>query len=430
MIRDKLLNNILWNTLGGAGAKLIAPLFQIAIARILSPSDYGYFAVVIAIVYLYDMVKDLGFTDSIVANFRSNQQVSAQFSVQFITSTVSIALLAAIHQYAASSQLIDPQITEMLLFTLVVIAINPIADSYTTFHRIHQNYQIIANRQLLFGLVSGCSGLLLALNGFGVYALLFGFILGHLLALVYLWYCTRELALRLDLTGFRLLFDSGKHIVVQRLSGYLVSHGDALIIAKFLGPQSLGLYRMAHQLVNILPTATFLYSNQVLFTEFAQRIRTGDFAYVESVYRKYTLLAGLGLLVFSVLVVFFSPFVIELILGPQWLSLPQYVGLLSAGLATSYMSLPNRDLARILGFTHVFTVYSIGRGVFTFCMVFVGAQWGIKEAVLGWLIAGVLANIVSEIIFHGRQSKISLVKIKVPLFAINIAWLVTLGFYF
>ena len=89
---NQLRVNISWNVVGGAGARLLIPLFQLAIARFLSPPDYGAFAFAMAAVMLFDVFKDLGVGDVLIANSAKTADFSILFTLLIITSSSTFAL--------------------------------------------------------------------------------------------------------------------------------------------------------------------------------------------------------------------------------------------------------------------------------------------------------------------------------------------------
>jgi O-antigen/teichoic acid export membrane protein len=425
--KNSLSRNMSWNVLGGAGAKLLTPLFQIAIARILSPADYGSFAVAMAVVYLHDVFKDLGLNDAIIATYQSEQEISTLFTIQLITGVLSYLGVVLICVFIPELMGFGSETVGLLLVTTLVFLINPFIDPILTYFRIKHNYRFIAIRQFILALTSGIVGLVLAYLGFGGYSLAIGFVLGSMLSALYLFNMGGGPKIQLKIESLARLMATGKHLLAQRASGYLVSSGDTFLINAYLGAQSLGLYRMGHQIINLIPNSTFFLANQVLFSEFSSRAKLGEFDYIKKVYRRYAVLSGILLLLFSISVLLFGESIVSLFLGSKWLGIVDVLILLSAGLSTGFMSLPNIDLAKVFGFSHVYTIYGIVRGASTFLAVFVFARFGIEVAVIAWVSVNILSNLVNELIFFAYQRNISCFPIKLLLYLLNITWFIILS---
>jgi len=66
------------------------------------------------------------------------------------------------------------------------------------------------------------------------------------------------------------LFGFGRHVLVQRFTGFLLLEGDDLLVSKLVGSTALGLYRMAYRLANLVATEVANVAAQITFLAFAR----------------------------------------------------------------------------------------------------------------------------------------------------------------
>ncbi|MGN7614077.1 oligosaccharide flippase family protein, partial [Magnetococcales bacterium HHB-1] len=261
-----MIKNILWNIAGGILGKALGPLLQILVARFLFPDDFGLFALALAVMSFLEMIKELGLTQSIIVCRERFDYISFQWSLQLILAVVLYPLLFFSAPFLAALFKQTPLETMLPLMGLVLF-INALGDAITTHLLKAQQYKILAMRRVLMPITTGLVGLLLAYLGAGVYALVFGWLAGFLINTLFLYYhVEQKIHFYWDLTRLITLLKLGKHIVFQRIFGFLVNYADSFFVAK-LGAANLGLYRTGHQLTLLLPNIFTTQIKEVIFTD-------------------------------------------------------------------------------------------------------------------------------------------------------------------
>ena len=77
---------------------------------------------------------------------------------------------------------------------------------------------------------------------------------------------------------------------------------------------------------------------------------------------------------------------------------------------SSYLVNHNNDFSKIIGFNHIYSYFSIVRGLVTIIAVFIGALISLKVLVAIWVGIGVLANFINFEIFKRNQKIVSIGK--------------------
>lgn len=375
---------------------------------------------VIAIIAFQDVFKDLGFSDAIISKRLEVDQSNLLFSIQLLLACISYFLLFIL--VFVFDNMADHK--QFILLMCLVFFTNCYVDTFILRFRYNNDYKLLSIRQLLASLISGALGLLFAYKGFGEYALLIGFMAGQFFSMLFLFGFGGKVRLQFDFGAFFMLFKTAKHVVIQRLSGFLVGQADSLIISSQLGLDRLGIYRLSHQITNLIPYSTLALVGQVLFSEFADQAKKNSYASINKSYKIYTVICGIGLFLFSVIFVLYAEKVITTVLGDKWVEMSSLVCIISTGLATGFMCSPNSDLAKILGFESRYTAYTLIRGIISALCVLLSAAYGIKFVVIAWVAVSIFFNIINEVLFNSSQSLIKLMKYKSVLYSLNIIWAV------
>jgi O-antigen/teichoic acid export membrane protein len=416
---SRFARNVGWNILSNTGGRLLGPVFQILIARIILPGDFGVFAIGVAWLAVFDIGKDWGLSQAIVVRRGGSAEIALQFTVQLITAFAFYALTLAATPVAA--HLFGLPSLEVVLPLMGLIAfISAVADPIITDCLMAQHYRRLAIRQMVMPVVTGVVGLVLAYLEYGVYSLVIGLLVGHAAGAFSLVAGGRTgLRMSLDLGLVRDLMPVGKHIVFQRLFGYLVAHADSLIVGKALGPQALGLYRIGNLVAFLIPTAVVTQAQQVVFTELSAR--SGP----ENIRRHYNLfadIAGVMLMFYSVAVYLAAPLLVPAVLGEQWQPSVPFIQIFATVVVTGFTTPLNADLAKILGFIRIYTYLAAVRSVATVIALLWAAQYSTMHVVITWVAVGFVSGFMNEVVFYAKQDVVRLTFNKAALTVASWIW--------
>ena len=411
--------NVSWNILGSMGGKFLGPVFQVLIARLLLPADFGVFAIGLAWIAAFEIIKDWGLTHAILVRRGGKAEIVLQFTVQILTALCFYLITLGLTPVAADLfGLVE--LTFVLPLVGLTVFISAIADPIITDYLMAQRYRQLGLRQLAMPIASGVVGLLLAHFEYGVYSLVFGLLVGHLvgvLSLVVGGHAGFGFSLNFDLV--RNLMPIGKHIVLQRLFGFLVGQADSFIVGRALGPQALGLYRMGNTLAFLLPAASVAQTQQVVFTEQSAK---RDIEQMRTRYNQFTNIAGLALLLYSVAAYLSAPLLIPLLLGEQWREAVPLMQIFAAAVVTGFLTPLNLDFAKVLGFFHVYTHFALWRSVATVIALLWASQFSAMHVVITWVVVGFVSNLVNDAIFYMKQKLVPLTGTKIALTGASWVW--------
>jgi len=416
---SSFVQNVGWNILGSMGGKFLGPVFQVLIARLLLPADFGVFAIALAWIASFDILKDWGLTHAILVRRGGKTEIALQFTLQLLTALCFYFITLAVTPVAADL-FGQGDLKVVLPLVSLVVFITAVADPIVTDCLVTQNYRQLALRQVATPLASGAVGLLLAHFGWGVYSLVFGLLVGHLAGALSL-VAGRHVGFRflLDVGLVKNLVPIGKHIVMQRLFGFLVGQADSFIVGKALGPQALGFYRMGNMLAFLLPAASVAQTQQVVFTE--SSVNRNDHQ-LRTRYNQFTTIAGVALLLYSVAAYVSAPVLVPLVLGEQWRDAVPLMQVFCAVVVSGFLTPLNVDLAKVLGFVYIYTHFALWRSVATVIGLLWASQFSMVHVVITWVFLGFMSNLVNDAIFYWKQDVVRLTGAKIILTCASWVW--------
>ncbi|MBQ7270430.1 MAG: lipopolysaccharide biosynthesis protein [Campylobacter sp.] len=253
-IIQKTKFGILWNAFEKFGVQGLGFVFNVILARILSPNDYGLFALLIVFVSFCHVFVESGFTRALI---QKQDRSEIDFSTAFIFN-IAVAVVAYIILFIASPFIADfydkPELENLakVLFLLVILySLNIVQIAK---FQIDVNFKKIALINLVALIISGVVGIALAMSGFGVWALVLQLLLKQCIVIAMSWYYSQwRPRAEFSKVSFDRLFGFGIKLSLVGFIAMILANIYNLFIAKIYDTHQLGLYHQSE----VVPTAVF-----------------------------------------------------------------------------------------------------------------------------------------------------------------------------
>lgn len=263
-----LMGDLKRRTISGATVTLMAQGLKIGIgmastmvlARLLSPDDYGLVAMVTAITGFVGIIGDGGLS---VATVQRDQIDHAQVSNLFWINTVMSALMGVV--VLVCSPLVgwfyhDPRLTWVTVAMSAPFFIGGIAVQHRALLQREMRFTALAAIDVSAIVVSLATGVALALAGWNYWALVGMTIANSLCTCVSVWFISSwRPSLPRRNTGVGSMLRFGGSLTLCSLLSMITNAVDKLLLGKFVGTASVGLYSRAQNLMlqpfqQIMPT--------------------------------------------------------------------------------------------------------------------------------------------------------------------------------
>ena len=216
--KEEFVKGILWSAIDKFGIVAVQIILEIVMARLLLPSDYGVMGVVAVFIAIGQVFTDGGFSNALIQKqSRTEIDFSTVFFFNIIISGVIYGLLFV------SAPLISqfyniPVLTDIIRIIGLTIIINSLVIVHKTKLSISLNFKIQAKYSLLSVFLSGGVGLFLALNGYGVWSLIYQSLLLYILNATFLIFNLRWVPLFVfSKKSFDSLFYFGSKVLIASL---------------------------------------------------------------------------------------------------------------------------------------------------------------------------------------------------------------------
>ena len=431
---DHLLSDLKGRTISGAfitivsqGTQFLLNLASIMVlARLLTPKDFGLYAMVTTVMGFLWMFQDAGLSTATVQRREiTHAQVSNLYWVNVGVGGVTTLLVAAL------SPVVAWFFREPRLVGITLVLSGTFLFASSTVQHI-----ALLNRQMRFGLiamiyiVSSLAGYLtgvgMALLGYGYWALVGASVTQVAIRLVLAWLISGwrpKLPSRNTQTWPMLTF--GANLTIGSLIYSLARGADNLLIGRFFGAAAVGLYSRASILL-IRPLEQFTIPINAVLIPALSRIQTEPDRYRRTFLRVYEAMALISFLSTGLLLALARPLTL-VVLGPKW----EQAAPIFAGFSIAALCIPlagaSTWLFQTQGRGKDWLINSLLGSCITVASFVAGLPFGPAGVAIAYSVAGLFIGVPILFYFAGRQGPVTTADLWSRIFRYLPLWIVVCG---
>jgi PST family polysaccharide transporter len=303
------------------GTRLIAQtvtwLVSLAVARILTPSDYGIIGMASVFLGVLVILAEFGIGSGVIAHPELPREAVSELHTiatcaGLVASLVAMAAAWPLARFFSSPELV--WVVVVLSFNLLLGSIRTVPQAYL---QRELRFQSVATIDLIQSVLQAAATLTFALLGWRYWSLLLGTLIGSAVFSFSLWYFSRLRLRRFSLKRHRDVLVVSRDVLATRLSWYGFQNADFAVIGRRLGDHALGVYTIAWNLA-LLPLEKLSSLTANLSPAIFAAARS-DLALT----RRYLLAMSSGLLIVTlpptVGIALVAPDLVVTFVGTQWI---------------------------------------------------------------------------------------------------------------
>lgn len=377
MKNNKLLSGLKWSIFSTGGRQLFQTFFTILLARVLSPEDFGLVSMITVFTGFSFVIMNFGFGTALIQKSDATQlDFSSVFWINgFIGAILSLIiyfLSSWIAEFYQNAQLSD--LTKLISFNYFVLSLG-------LTHKIKLQKELlfkeIAKVEIIAMLIAGIIACTLAYGGYGVYSLIIQTIVLAFLQTGLYWIVSKwRPILRFSKASIKSIFNFSINLFGNQTLGYITSNLDYLLIGKYLGDGSLGIYRNSFSLIikplNAL-NGTLFNVFFPHFSSFKKNLEAVGDNYFKAISVLFYVTAPVMLIAF-----FLSEFIVLTLFGNEWEAMIPLIRLMAfPGLLFSLTSF-NGSIFLAFGKSNTLLKVNLFNRVIVSVGIILGLYWGIK----------------------------------------------------
>ena len=409
----KTAKGIFWSFLDYFGVYLVKFAFTIVIARTLSPDDYGLMGMIVIFIAIGQTLMQSGFSMALI---QKREYHEADYYTAFWFNLL-IALLVYFALFAGAGAIAHffekPVLVAITRVAALGIILNSLCSVQVAILTRRMDFRKLTWIHLLSALVSGITGLVLALRGYEVWALVLQTLSGNVIYLAGLWLSTGwRPAFMFDFRRFRALFDFGYKVLLQGLTDVIFTKSYYPLIGKLFPVAQLGFYTNASRFHEIFIRQTSYSANRVVFPAFAA-IQDNRERFNGNYLRSFNLMVFLMFLGSLVLIISSRPF-ISVALTAKWLPSVPFMQLLFIEGFFLPLLIFNTNILYTIGKGGISLKIDIFRKAMILVSIFLLFRLGIEALITGQVFSTTVSMIFSALAV-GRIRGIELRSLFMPL---------------
>ncbi len=303
-----------------------------ALARLLSPKDFGLVGMVVAFTGVLNFLRDFGLSSAAVQRMTiSEEQSSTLFWINILIGAL-LGLTALAMAPAIAAFYGDPRLFGITAVLALGFPFNAAGTQHQALLQREMRWAALAVISVVSSMVGAAVGISGAEAGYGYWALVWMSIASPLAGTLGLWLATGWVpGMPQRQVGARSLMLFGVTITLSSLVTYVAYNAEKVLIGRFWGADAIGIYGRAYQLVNIPTDQLNSAVGEVGFAALSKL--QDDPVRLKSYFLKgFSLLLALALPI-TVTCVLFADELIFVVLGPNWKDAAAIVRLLAPAIA-------------------------------------------------------------------------------------------------
>lgn len=314
-------SSIAWVLVQQITTKFFFGLKFLLAAKLLGPEQFGMVGVAIAALAIVESLADTGMTQAMIQRKAklNETEAGAVWTLQLARGFVIALILAVSSDVVASLFRIREASPLIMIAAILPIIRNAVNPGFYVLQR-DRNFRAVSMSETISAVTDFSVALVLLESGYGPVAVLFGSCSGDLFRFLISWAkFSTPLCVNFHWKHIAELGRYGLWIWLSSILAVMLNQFDKVIVARWLGAGSFGLYQTSSRLAQLGISDIALAVGQYLFPTMSRiyhEHRESGRAYFLNALVKMSIFSG----ILSLLLISVSRFFVEKILGEAWLS--------------------------------------------------------------------------------------------------------------
>lgn len=402
---DKLFNGLSVQTIITFVMGVLEIVVFAIISRLLTKSDFGYYAAVSGIIAIFMSISEAGLGSAVIQKKDAPKRfISTAFTLSCIICLIMSLLLVAL----------APQLARLVADETLVLPLRIMAVSLF-FHGIVSVGNGILYRQLNFkaiGIINVLSysiasavSIAMAAMGFGLYAVVALSVLHTVLSSLFLFVKVKFPAFSIGRQEAKEIASFGGWLTMGVILNNLTNQLDKLLLPKWISIEILGAYNRPAGFVSTITTKINGIFDTVLFPILSDL--QNDKKKVSEVFLRAISLLNSFSVVLAAVFIFNADLIIRLFFGENWLELVPIMQIVSVSVIFNIDGRLVDCFFRSLALVRLGFFLRLLSAIITFASIYVGCKYGMYGVAISLVVSNVI-NILIKVTFLALKTKTSI----------------------
>ena len=393
-LKQKTTKGLLWSSVERFSNQGVQFVFSIILARLLSPSDFGIIAMITIFFAIAQSFVDSGFSNALVRKTnRREEDLSTCFYFNIGVGIIAYIVLFLIAPLVANFYN-QPILSPIIRITGLGVILNSLCVVQQALFTIKIDFKSQAKITLSATVISGIVGIILAYQGYGIWALVWQGVASSIVRMGLLWFMSKwRPTTGFSKSSFNYLFGYGSKLLASGLLDTIYNNIYLIVIGKFYTPAQLGNYSRALSFAQ-LPSSNITSILQRVTFPVLSTIQD-DMPRLQANYRRllklsafivFPLMTGLAAVAFPM---------IRIILTPKWEGCSLYLQIICFALMWYPVHAINLNLLQVKGRSDLFLRLEIIKKIVGVCIMCITIPLGITAMCIGMVVSSLISLFIN-----------------------------------
>lgn len=375
-LKEKTLSGVKWNAIGRFSTQGISFIIGVFLARLLSPSDYGVIGMIGLFMAIAQTFTDSGFGSALI---RKKDCTDTDYSTAFYFNII-VGIICYMILFLSAPLIADFFNTPILKDIVRVLGINLCLSSLTIVQSARLtaivDFKSQAKVNLAGTIISGCVGLTMAYNGYGVWSLVYQSIVSSLVRTILLWFATKWVPQwTFSKQSFKYLFGFGSKILSASILHTIYSNLSTILIGKFYTPKDLGFYSRGENIARF-PSSNLTSILQSVTYPILSGIQDDNDRLITA-YRKYIRITSMAIFFGMCLLAALAEPLITTIFTEKWLNSVIFLQIFCFALMFDHLCQLNLNILYVKGRSDLVLHLEIIKKTISISMIIAAIPFGV-----------------------------------------------------
>lgn len=389
-LKRKTVKGVGWSAVDNIAGHSVTFIVSLVLARILSPDDYGLIGIIAIFTAVCQTLIKAGFTTALI---RKKDATDDDYNTVFIVNlAMSLMLYTVI--FLCAPLIADFFHRNELVSLIRVSSLSMIIGALALVQQTRLTKRIDFKSQtkitITASISSGVVGIIMALMGFGVWALVTQTLTSQIIRTTLLWRVNKWIpSLRFSTKSFHELFGFGWKMMVSSILDTVWKELYQVVVGRFYSPATLGQYTRAKSFSQLLSSNLTAVIQRVTYPVLSN-IQDEK----ERMVRAYRKMIKMTMFITAVSMFFLGAIsepLLYCLIGPKWHDASLYLPLICLSASTYPLHAINLNMLQVQGRSDLFLGLEIIKKTIHLGPLFIGAFIGI----LPMLCTNVITCIIS-----------------------------------
>ena len=399
-LKNKTVKGVAWSGIDNVVKAGVTFVVSIVLARLLTPDDYGLIGIIAIFTAVCQSFIYAGFSSALI---RKKNATDEDYNTVFMVN-LGMSILLYFVIFACSPLIADffhrQELIELTRVSSLSMIIGALALVQQTRLTKRIDFKTQTKITLCASLSSGIIGIMMALIGFGVWALVAQTLTLQIITTALLWFYNKWIPqLRFSTESFRELFDYGWKMMLSGLLDTIWKELYQVIVGRFYSPATLGQYTRAKEFSKLFSSNLTGIIQRVTFPVLSniQDDKERMVVAYRKVIKTTMFVTAIGMFFLGAI----SEPLLYCLIGPKWHEAAVYLPLICISGSLYPLHAINLNMLQVQGRSDLFLGLEIIKKVIALAPLMIGAFIGILPMLYTNIFTGVIAYFLNSY-YSGR----------------------------